>query len=78
MKQLTMGGMALPSALASASRAMVHRGSCCWTGSGSHLLHLLTTLLPEVGQKSRQEESLIQQDFLGSCYVSETVLDPGD
>lgn len=58
MKQLTVGGMGLPSALVSASMAVVYRGSCSWAGSPwPSPAALGATLLTEVGQKRRQEES---------------------
>lgn len=59
MKQSTMGGVALPSALVSASMAVVYRESCSWAGSPwPSSAALGATLLTEVGQKRRQEESL--------------------
>lgn len=59
MKQSAMGGVALPSALVSASMAVVYRGSCSWARSPwPPPAALGATLVTEVGLKRKQEESL--------------------
>lgn len=67
MKQLLVGGVALPSALVSASMAMVYSGSCSWAGSPRpSSVALSATLLSEVGQRGdRRSHLLIQQAFSG-------------